>query len=163
MPEAECDLDAVAERLGETGCDDAMVGMGMPGRLGLDFIRESKSAEAAMRSALSDIRRALPSAELIEAVPDFVGLSDAADVVGVSRQNLRKLMVKHASFPAPVHMGTTTLWHLEDVMNWLAQTQHYALEPSKLEVAGIARQINLLRQKKLLTPKVTQSFSALVL
>lgn len=162
LPETSCDLDAVTQQLGEAGCDDALVGMGLPGRLGLDFVREADSAEAAMRSALADVRKALPQAELIEAVPDFVGLSDAADVVGVSRQNLRKLMLKHASFPAPVHMGTTSLWHLEDVMTWLQTTQHYQLESTKLEVAHVARQINLIKQRRQLALAVEMSFKGLV-
>jgi hypothetical protein len=43
--------------------------------------------------ASSDVRAALPEAILIEAAPDYVGLSDVADSVGVTRQNLRKLML----------------------------------------------------------------------
>lgn len=163
LAETDNDFDAIVERLGEAGCDDALVGMGLPGCLGLDFVREAKSAEAAMRSALADVRQAIPAAELIEAVPDFVGLSDAADVVGVSRQNLRKLMVNHASFPSPVHMGSTSLWHLEDVMLWLEKNQRYELEPGKFEVAHVARQINSIKQTRQLTPKVEKSFASLVL
>lgn len=41
---------------------------------------------------------------LIEAGPDLAGLSDIADVVKVSRQNMRKLAVLHfRSVPTPVH------------------------------------------------------------
>ena len=87
LAETDNDFDAIVERLGEAGCDDALVGMGLPGCLGLDFVRAAKSAEAAMRSALADVRQAIPAAELIEAVPDFVGLSDAADVVGAQHRS----------------------------------------------------------------------------
>lgn len=59
-------VDDVVERLGATGCDDALVGIGQPGRLSLDFTREATSAEAAFVSALSDVKRAVPSAMLIE-------------------------------------------------------------------------------------------------
>ena len=104
----------------------------------------------------------LTRAELIEAVPDYVGLSDAADVVGVSRQNLRQLMSRHASFPAPIHLGSTALWHLEDLMTWLQQTQHYTLEPCKYEVARMARQINLVRQTRALTPQLAESLKSLM-
>lgn len=162
LPAGNNDLDAVVERLGEAGCDDALVGLGLADSIGLDFVREATSAEAAMRAALSDVKRALPEAELIEAVPDFVGLSDAADVVGVSRQNLRQLMNRHPSFPAPVHMGSTALWHLDDVMAWLQQTQQYALAPEKYEVARMARQINLVRQTRALTPQLAESLKGLV-
>lgn len=111
------DLDAWVERLGEAGCDDAMVGIGQPGRLALEFTREAESADAAMYSALADVRRAAPSAKLIEAAPDWVGLTEVAEIVNVSRQNIRKLMLSHPdSFPTPVHQGGTSIWHLADVL-----------------------------------------------
>ena len=59
-------IDDVVERLGATGCDDALVGIGRVGRLSLDFTREATSAEAALVSALWDVKRAVPSANLIE-------------------------------------------------------------------------------------------------
>ena len=100
------DLDAWVERLAEAGCDDAMVGVGQPGRLALEFTREAESADAAMYSALADVRRAAPSAKLIEAAPDWVGLTEVAEIVNMSRQNIRKLMLSHPdSFPTPVHQG----------------------------------------------------------
>ncbi len=69
--------DALLERLGEAGCNDALVGIGQPGRLALKFTREATDAGAAMRSALADVRRAAPSARLIEAAPDVVGTQRA--------------------------------------------------------------------------------------
>ncbi|QWT21484.1 hypothetical protein KPL74_05635 [Bacillus sp. NP157] len=71
-------FDELVERLGEAGCDDALIGMGQPGRLALEFKREAASACSAMRSALSDVQRAAPSAVLIEASPDWVGFTDTA-------------------------------------------------------------------------------------
>ena len=59
-------VDDVVERLGATGCDDALVGIGRVGHLNLNFTREATSAEAALVSALSDVKRAVPSAMLIE-------------------------------------------------------------------------------------------------
>ena len=111
------DPDALVERLGEAGCDDALVGIGQPGRLALEFTREADNADAAVRSALVDVRRAIPSATLIEVAPDLVGLTDVAELIGVSRQNMRKLMLTHpGSFPAPVHEGSASIWHLADVL-----------------------------------------------
>ena len=83
--------DSIAERLGGGGCDDALLGLGQSGRIALNFCRQAKSAEKAILSALSDVKAALPEAVLIEAAPDFVGLSDVADSVGVTRQNLRRV------------------------------------------------------------------------
>jgi hypothetical protein len=94
-----------------------LVGIGQPGRLALEFSREAPSAEAAVRSALADVRSAIPSARLIEVAPDLVGLTDMADIVGVSRQNMRKLMLAHpSSFLAPVHEGSASIWRLADVL-----------------------------------------------
>ena len=76
LSEADSNQDAIVERLGEAGSDDALIGIGQPGRLALEFTREAASAELAMVSALADIKRAVPSAQLIEAAPDFVGLTD---------------------------------------------------------------------------------------
>lgn len=42
-----------------------------------------------MRSALLDLRSVLQSAKLIEVAPDLVGLTDVAEIVGVSPQNMR--------------------------------------------------------------------------
>ena len=156
LAEDDQDFEEIVEKLGEAGCDDALVGTGLPGRLGLDFSREALSAEEAMKSALVDIKQAIPTATLVEAVPDYVGLSDAAEVVGVSRQNLYKLMVKHKSFPAPIHAGSFSLWHLADLMTWLQLTQEYRLEEAKLEVARVAKQINLIKQSRDVQPNLGQ-------
>ncbi len=66
LGESPIDLDKVIERLGAAGCEDALVGLGMAGHVALDFTREDKSAEAAMYSALSDVKQALPDAQLVE-------------------------------------------------------------------------------------------------
>jgi hypothetical protein len=95
LVDSDDNLDEIVERLGEAGCDDALVGIGQPGRLALEFTREAENAAAAVRSALAGVRMAVPSARLIEAAPDLVGLTDVAGIVGVSRQNMRKLMLAH--------------------------------------------------------------------
>jgi hypothetical protein len=51
--------DDIMARLGEAGCTDALVGLGLPGYVALEFIREADSAEEAMASALRDALRAL--------------------------------------------------------------------------------------------------------
>ncbi|MEW3697554.1 DNA-binding protein, partial [Pseudomonas aeruginosa] len=39
------DPETLVERLGEAGCDDALIGIGQPGRLALEFTREAENAE----------------------------------------------------------------------------------------------------------------------
>ena len=141
--------DVLVERLGEAGCDDALVGIGQPGRLALEFIREAENADAAVRSALADVRSAVPSARLIEVAPDLVGLTDVAEIVGVSRQNMRKLMLANpGSFPAPVHEGSASIWHLADVLTWLQARGSYSLARDVLEVARVALQVNLAKESR---------------
>ncbi len=54
------DPDTLVERLYEAGCDDAIAGTGLAGRIALAFDREAESASAAILGALADARRAMP-------------------------------------------------------------------------------------------------------
>lgn len=147
LANADENLSDLVERLGENGCDDALVGTGLPGRLALEFTREAETAVAAVRSALDDVQRAMPDATLIEVSPDLVGLTDVAALIGVSRQNMRKLMLAHpGTFPAPVHDGSTSIWHLADVLRWLQGKGGYALTASLVDVACAALEANLSKE-----------------
>lgn len=157
------DADALVERLGEAGCDDALVGIGQPGRLALDFTREAADAATAVHSALADLRSAVPSAKLIEVAPDLVGLTDVADIVGVSRQNMRKLMLAHpGSFPAPMHEGSASIWHLADVLAWLQAKGSYSLDKEVLDVARVALQVNVAKEGRRLSRSASKELQALV-
>jgi hypothetical protein len=46
------------------------------------------------------VKAVVPGARLVEAAPDFVGLTDVAQVLGLSRQNLHKLMNKYRQLSA---------------------------------------------------------------
>ena len=163
LSDADGDHDQLVERLGAAGCDDALVGIGTPGRLALDFTREAASAEAAMLSALADVKGAIPSARLIEAAPDFVGLTDVAAVIGVTRQNMHKLMASNAtSFPPPVHGGSAAVWHLSDVLVWLDGRGAYQLEQAVVDVAHTAMQVNLAKQALALAPRIRREVRAFI-
>jgi hypothetical protein len=69
LAEGSADANNLVERLGEAGCDDAVVGTGQPGRIALNFTREADSAQQAIISALEDVRRVIPDAELIGTDP----------------------------------------------------------------------------------------------
>jgi hypothetical protein len=159
----DADTEALVERLGAAGCDDALVGIGQPGRLALEFTREADNAFAALMSALADVKNAIPTAKLIEAGPDLVGLSDIADVVGVSRQNMRKIaLTNFKTFPAPVHEGSSALWHLVDVLGWMLPRGGYAVAPGTVEVATTAKQLNLARKNQQLEPGVLHQVQGLL-
>lgn len=82
----DCNLDKLVRRLGASACGDALVGVGKPGRIALEFTREAESQEVALVTALADVMRAIPTATLIEVTPD-VGLPDA----GEARESTRRL------------------------------------------------------------------------
>jgi len=158
------DPNVLVERLAEAGCEDALVGIGQPGRLALEFTREADSAEAAVCSALEDVRRAVASARLIEAAPDFVGLTDVAEVMGVSRQYMRKLMLAHSggSFPPPVHEGSAAIWHLADVLGWLRANVDYAPDRAVMDVAQVAMHVNVAKEGRRLTQATDRELATLV-
>jgi len=139
--------DDIMARLGDAGCTDALVGLGMEGYVGLEFIREAEGADEAIMSALSEVKKALPAAVLVEVSPDYVGLTDLADLVGMSRQNMRKLFVNNAvQFPPPVHGGSSTIWHLAQVLEFLRERQ-YDITPSVFDVARTAMQVNVTKER----------------
>jgi len=148
------DTDSLVERLGDGGCDDALIGIGQPGRLALEFVREAASAQEAVNSALRDVQIASPGARLIEVTPDLVGLTDVAEIMGVSRQNMRKLMLAHpTSFPVPVHEGSSSIWHLAEVMCWMQSRGTYTLAQNVLDVACIAMQVNISKEYQRVSEK----------
>jgi hypothetical protein len=163
LPVGDADAGELVERLGEAGCNDAVIGVGQPGRIALRFTREAESAKRAIVSALEDVKKAIPGAQLIEAGPDFVGLTDVAGMLTMSRQNMRKLMLAHAeSFPAPVHEGSSTVWHLEPVLQWLRSKGGYDISQQQIDVAHIAMQINLIKAADRLELPMQRAVRALV-
>lgn len=134
------------EALAQSGCEDAVVGVGQNGRISLNFIRESESALDAIASAISNVQDAIPEAKLVEATPDFVGVTDIADLFGFSRQYMRKLIeTKGASFPEPVHEGKPSLWHLSDILAWFRERESRNIESEIFEVSQINMQLNVYK------------------
>ena len=131
----------------EKSCSDAIVGTGQAGHMAFDFTRESKSAYDAIVSAVADVKKAIPEASLIEATPDFVGLTDVADLLGFSRQYMRKLMVKSGTaFPSPIHEGKSSIWHLSNILTWLKENNKYEVEDTLIDVANINKKFNLIKE-----------------
>lgn len=144
LPPSVRDMDDVAERLAAAGCDDALVGIGRKGRIALDFIREAECASDAVLSAIADVRSALTEATLVEAAPDLVGLTDVAGLLGVSRQNMRKLVLDcPPASPLPVHEGNPTIWRLAKILGWLRDEKGYAVDVALVELAATTMQVNL--------------------
>lgn len=143
LPPDEAHSDELIERLGDAGCDDALIGIGHAGRIAFEFTRESDSARNAILSAIEDVKRALPEAELVEVTPDLVGVTDVADIVGCSRQNIRKLLVSCTSrVPVPLHEGRSAIWHLAPVLRWLVSEKRYSVSKDLLEISEVTMKVN---------------------
>lgn len=156
-------VDDIIESLGEAGCTDALIGIGHPGRIAMMFDRESDTAVNAICSAINDVKNAVPEAVLIEAGPDLVGLTDTAELLGFSRQNMRKLMTGNPdSFPAPVYDGKRGLWHLESLLAWLEHQKQYDIDNSLVEVAKANRNLNQVNASCCSDPVQIATFSALL-
>jgi len=143
----DADPNLFVDKLFEEGCDDALVGLGRRGHIALDFTREAPTADEAILSALADVQRAIPEAKLVEATPDLVGLTDIANLLGFSRQYMRKLAVtKGAGFPLPVHEGKPAIWHLSTVLSWFADSKTREFDATLMEVSRVNMQCNLVKE-----------------
>lgn len=139
LPAGHEDTGQYLDALYEAGCSDALIGTGQPGTIALEFVREAESAEAAVNSAIDNVKTAVPGAELTEVKPDLVGLTDVAELLQCSRQNIRKYMVGHADFPRPVYTGTASLWHLWELANF----KKFDIPQTIIELSRTTFQINL--------------------
>jgi predicted DNA-binding transcriptional regulator AlpA len=161
LPKTSQNADAFIDRLAETGCTDALVGIGQTGRIAFHFARDAHSALEAVLSAVNNIKKAIPEAKLIEAAPDLVGLSDIAEILGYSRQNIRKLMMNNlVSFPAPIHEGKTVLWHLSSILTWLKARDRYQIDDLLLDIANTNMQLNIAKESAHMDVSIQKQFLA---
>ncbi|MDQ6997014.1 MAG: DNA-binding protein [Mariprofundus sp.] len=141
------DPNTYVDGLFEAGCDDSIIGTGDVDSIALEFSRESDCAANAVHSAIAGVKKAIPNVELVEVSPDLVSLSDAARVMGFTRQNMQKYHAKKDSgFPRPVHAGATSLWHLLDIVYYLKRQGKMSVPDSLTEVALEALKLNLNNQ-----------------
>ncbi len=155
LPDTNTAEDVLIKRLEEEGCDDALIGLGTSGRLALLFNRKGKTGLATVVSAIKNVEAAIPGIQLVEATPDLVGVSDIAGVLKISRQYVRKLILQNKnSFPLPVHEGKVVLWHLSNVLQWLAQKKQYSFDASLTDIAQANIQINLIREASCVAPAI---------
>jgi hypothetical protein len=161
--DAQVNLESFIEQLYEGGCDDALIGIGKQGCIAMDFIREAPTAFEAVSNAIIDVKKVIPSAALIEATPDFVGLTDAAKILGCTRQNIRNLIFKDQSrSPLPVYEGTPSIWHLAEILIWLKEDKTYKIDDILLEIAQINMNFNIARSWQRIEPRIQENIKFLV-
>lgn len=141
-------VDALVDQLYAQGCDDALIGIGVTGQIALEFVREAASAVEAVQSAHKDVLNTLPQAQLIEASPDYVGLTDIAEIVSVTRQQMRKIYEQESSFPAPFHSGKNAIWHLHDVLDWIKANKNYAICEQVHQLSMVTAKLNTANTNK---------------
>jgi hypothetical protein len=157
------DPNSYLEQLYECGCDDALIGIGKQGSIALDFIREASSAFEAISGAITNVKQVIPNAILTEASPDFVGLTDIAEIVGCTRQNIRNIILNDRSrSPLPVYEGTPSIWHLSEVLAWLKADKSYPIDEALLEVSKINMNFNIARNWRKIEPTLQENIKALV-
>jgi predicted DNA-binding transcriptional regulator AlpA len=152
LPDRDDKPERYLDALYEAGCDDASVGVGRQGMIGLDFTRHAESAETALGSAIRDVCQAIPGATLVQAGPDLVGLTDMAAIFGFSRQNMRKYATGQAAareaFPPPTVLGDPSLWHLAEIAAWLRQNTDIRPSADLCAVAKAAARLNFEVERK---------------
>ncbi|MCJ7591030.1 MAG: hypothetical protein MUO51_06720 [Woeseiaceae bacterium] len=100
---------------------------------------------------------------MIEATPDLVGLTDIANLLGFSRQYMRKLAVKKGSgFPPPVHEGKPAIWHLSTVLSWFADSEIREFDERIFEIARVNMQCNLVKEAAGLDRRMSNRLKGLV-
>lgn len=91
LPRKDLDLNTILDALFEAGCDDAVIGLGTPGLVGMAFTRSGEVAEEVITGAIRVALSALPKGtRLREVKPDLVSQGDVAARLEVSRQALQK-------------------------------------------------------------------------
>lgn len=82
LPELEQDAADYIEQLGAAGCDDAMIGVGIKGRIFLQFSREADTAFNAVLSAVEDVEKVFPDIQQtysVQVLEQLVSSLDKSD------------------------------------------------------------------------------------
>lgn len=122
------------------GCDDGSP-LWVDGRISVAFGREAETAEAAVFSAIADVRKAGYEVERIEE-GDAVSRADMAARLGCTRQHvgaLTKGRTGPGDFPAPISPDGPR-WSWREVSAWLAE---HDLAPRHLaDLAAVVAIVN---------------------
>ena len=153
LPDGQDEPTQYLDALFEAGCDDAIVGTGIPGTISLKFNRDADSASKAVGSAIQDVMRAIPGASLVEAKPDMVGITDVAEILHCSRQNIRKYAVGHPNFPHPTVTGKFQLWHLWEI----ATFDKFLIPEAIIEISRVTCKLNLDLHRQKFTAELGNS------
>lgn len=135
----DTDLHDLEDRLYEAGCDDALLCFYNQTPY-LEFDREAESAEAAVRSALDNIRAA-GFGDLVLQESGVATLAEMAARAGLTRAALSNYATgkRGGGFPAPMYgVGSgSALYSWPEVAGWLHR--HGQLSQAQYDIAHVAR------------------------
>lgn len=117
------ETEGLEDALYRSGCDDALI-CAFGRSVYLDFDREAESLDAAIASAIEHVESAGIGAVVESVDSALVGLSDIAELTGMTRQAIA--LLKDGSrgggdFPCPIQRikGQSPLWDWAEVALWL--------------------------------------------
>ncbi|MDJ1653064.1 DNA-binding protein [Raoultella sp. Ech2A] len=139
------------DALYRAGCADALVCF-YGTAVYLEFDRESESLERAILSAIDNIESASKLNARVESVDaTLVGLSDIAELTGLSRQAVALLKDGargSGKFPGPVQRvkGNSPLWRWKTIVSWLVAEARIAADSPLVVHAEVLDSLNLALQ-----------------
>jgi len=145
------DTPGLEDALYAAHCNDALICF-YGTAVYLDFDRESDSLEHAILSAIQDIESAPGLNARVESVDAaLVGLSDIAELTGVSRQAIALLKDGargSGQFPGPVQRvkGNSPLWRWQKVVEWLVAEGRIPAQSPMVAHARTLDSLNLALQ-----------------
>lgn len=91
LPEGEHDAFALSDAVFEAGFENALVGTGLAGLLGVELEVEGDDAESTILETARALIKVLPEGTVLREVrPDLVSLADVAEKLEVKRQALQQ-------------------------------------------------------------------------
>jgi hypothetical protein len=136
-------FDEAADKLFEAGCDDGTFGISN-GLYEIEFDREANSFEEAIRSAISDVKKAKIGSRILRVTPDdLVNANEIAERSGKTRQAvaLWRHGERGSGFP-PIKaiVGKSPVWSWFFVSKWLCERGDIA--QAVVESAKVIAQID---------------------
>lgn len=142
-----CETEGLEDALYESGCNDALI-CAYGNSVYVEFDREADSLDDAIASAVKNIEMAGVDAVVESVDSALVGLSDIAEITGMSRQAIA--MLKDGTrgsgdFPCPIQRikGQSPLWDWADVAEWLLKNDRLKERGSLVVNARVLSKWNL--------------------